>query len=188
MIQGLPGRRAALVILAIVVAAALAAIAVPLWMANRHYDRALAEMSDRLDRYRRLASTRPEVARNLEAIRAKDARRFFLRSGGASLAAAEIQEQLRQLVEQSGGRLITMGAPVAKDDGRYRQVTVNLQMTANNAAMRRILHTLESGTPYLFIENLMVRSQVPSNFRPVPGAEPELFVQFDLSGYALTGG
>jgi general secretion pathway protein M len=188
VIQGLSARRSALLILALAVAGAIAAIAVPLWMAHRHYDRSIAERSELLERYQRLAATRPEVARNLEAIRSKDARRFFLRSGGASLAAAEIQEQLRQLVESSGGRLITMGAPAAKDDGRYRQVTVNLQMTASIVALRRILHTLESGTPYLFVDNLMVRSQVPSNFKPLPGAEPEMFVQFDLSGYALTGG
>lgn len=180
-------RRLALGVLAAVVVAVIAAIVVPLWLAHRHYDSALADMTDRLDRYRRLAATRPEVARNLESVRAKDSRRFYLRSGGASLAAAEIQEQLRGLIEASGGRLITMGAPAAKDDGRYRQVTVNLQMTASIHALRRILHALESGMPYLFVDNLMVRSQVPSNYKPVPGTEPEMFVQFDLSGYALTG-
>ena len=41
--------------------------------------------------------------------------------------------------------------------------------------------------PDVPVDNLTVRSQVPGNFRPQPGAEPEMFVQFDVSGYALTG-
>jgi len=54
-------------------------------------------------------------------------------------------------------------------------------------ALRKILNTIESNTPYLFVENLTVRTQVPAGFKPQPGAEPDMFVQFDISGYALTG-
>ena len=39
----------------------------------------------------------------------------------------------------------------------------------------------------LFVENIMVRSQVPGNFKPGPGAEPEMFVSFDIVGYSLEG-
>jgi hypothetical protein len=58
-------------------------------------------------------------------------------------------------------------------------------MTANIFALRKILHAIENYTPYLFVDNLLVRSQVPGNFKPGPGAEPEMFVQFDVYGYAL---
>jgi general secretion pathway protein M len=166
----------------------VAAVAAPAWLASRHYDKALVDALDKLDRYRRIAATRPEIARDLEAMRAHDPRRFFLRSGAAALSAAEAQEALRSVIEAGGGRLITMQAPSSRDEGRYRQVTVNVQLTANVIALRKILSALETRTPYLFVDNLMVRSQVPSNFKPGPGAEPEMFVQFDVSGYALTGG
>jgi general secretion pathway protein M len=180
-------RRLALGLLALLVMATIAALVVPVTLAHRHYDSALASMTDTLERYRRIAATRPDVVRNLEAIRAQDSRKFYLRSGSSALAAAEVQEMIRGLIESSGGRLITMQAPAAKDEGRYRQITVNVQMTANIVALRRVLHAVESGTPYLFVDNLMVRSQVPSNFKPAPNAEPEMFVQFDVHGYALTG-
>jgi len=80
-----------------------------------------------------------------------------------------------------------MQAPSSRDEGRYRQVTVNVQLTANVIALRKILSAIETRTPYIFVDNLMVRSQVPSNFKPGPGAEPEMFVQFDVSGYTITG-
>jgi general secretion pathway protein M len=181
------GRRLALAILFGAIALIVVAIAVPVWLLNRHYDNALHDAYDKVERYRRIASMRPEITRQLEAMRARDPRKFFLRSGASSLSAAEAQEALRSIVESNGGRLITMQAPSSKDEGRYRRITVNVQLTANIFALRKILHAIESNTPFLFADNLMVRSQVPGNFRPAPGAEPEMFVQLDVSGYAFTG-
>ena len=180
-------RRAAVgLLLAATVAIALA-VALPVWLLHRHYDSALADNIGKLERYERIAATRAEVAKQLEAMRSKETRKFFLRSGAPALSAAEAQETIRTLVEGSGGRLITMQAPTSKEEGRYRQITVNVQLTANIFALRKILHAIENNVPYLFVDNLTVRSQVPGNFRPQPGAEPEMFVQFDVSGYALTG-
>jgi general secretion pathway protein M len=181
-------RRAAVALLLAATVATVAVIALPFWMLHRHYDAALAESSDRLERFTRKAATRPDVAKQLEAMRGKETRRFFLRSGAPALSAAEAQEMLRSLVEGGGGRLITMQAPVSKEEGRYRQITVNLQLTANMQAVRKILNSIETSVPYLFIDNLKVTSQVPGNFRPQPGNEPEVFVQIDVTSYALVEG
>ncbi|MGZ5048296.1 MAG: type II secretion system protein GspM [Usitatibacter sp.] len=180
-------RHAAIAILVAAVVLAAAAVALPIWLLHRHYDAALAESADRLDRYNRLAAARPAIAQQLEAMRAKEPRKFFLRAGAPALSAAEAGEAVRAIVDASGGRLITMQAPVTKDDGRYRQIIVNVQMTANVQAMRKILHAIETHVPYLFVDNLTVRSQVPANFRPTPGAEPEMFLQFDVTGYTVAG-
>lgn len=180
-------RRLAVGLLALAILVLVAAIAIPVWIVNHRYAAALADLGDKLARYQRIAATRPEVAKSLEAVRAKDAKRFFLRSGAAALTAAEAQEAVRRLVEGGGGRLITMQAPTAKDEGRYRQVTANVQLTANVIALRRILHAIETNQPMLFVDNVMVRSQVPSNFRAGPGQEPEMFVQFDVYGFSLPG-
>jgi general secretion pathway protein M len=180
-------RRLAVGLLLAAIVLVAAAVAVPLWLLHRQYDVALEDNAGKYDRYRRIAGMRPELAKQLDAVRAKDTRKFFLRSGAPALSAAEAQEAVRSLVEQSGGRLITMQAPTSRDEGRYRQVSVNVQLTANVFALRKILHSIENNTPYLFIDNLQVRTQVPPNHRPQPGAEPEMFVSFDVSGYALTG-
>jgi general secretion pathway protein M len=178
-------RRLAILLAVVAFVAAIGALAVPVWLANVYYDKHLAEATDKIERYNRIAAMRPEVTKQLEALRNKDTRRFFLRSGAAALSGAEATEAVKTLIEGAGARLISVQAPPAKDDGRYRQVTVNVQMTANVFALRKILHALESHTPYLFVDNLLVRSQVPGNFKPGPGGEPEMFVQFDVFGYAL---
>ena len=180
-------RRLAVLLLVVAVLVVVAAIAVPTWMAHRHYDNAIADFSDKLARYQRIASTRPLLQRELEALRAKETRKLFLRSGTTAISAAEAQEAIRGIIEQNGGKLITMQAPTSHDDGRYRQIIVSVQLTSNMIALRRILNAIETHTPLLFVDNIMVRTQVQSNFRPAPGAEPEMFVTLDVTGFAQVG-
>ncbi len=76
-----------------------------------------------------------------------------------------------------------------KDDGRFRQIGVNLQFFATTPNLQKILYTLETQQPYLTIENLTVR---PLNafrgFKPAPGAEPEVSVLLDVVGFAYAEG
>jgi len=175
-----------------VLVAAVLLIAGPLagavWYVNHYYDVKLAEKQDRIERLQRIASTRVAVSRQLDAMRARETRKVFLRSGATALSAAEAQEAVKSLVESSGGKLITMQAPSSREEGRYRQITVVVQLTANVQALRRILHTLEGNTPYLFVDNVTIRSQVTGQYRAAPGQETEMFVSFDVSGYTPLGG
>jgi general secretion pathway protein M len=178
-------RSAAAGLLAAVSLAVIAAIVVPFYLLNRHYDAALDDLAGKLDRYRRIAASRPIATQQLETMRAMEPRRGFLRSGAAALSAAEATEALRNIIDANGGKLITMQAPVAKDDGRYRQLTVNVQLTGTIFALRKILHAIENNQPALFVENLQVRSQVPANYRPNPGQEPDVYMQMDVSGFTV---
>jgi general secretion pathway protein M len=103
------------------------------------------------------------------------------------LSAAEAVEAVRTIIEANGGKLITIQAPVAKEDGRYRQVTVNVQLSGTIFALRKILHAIETNQPALFVENLQVRSQVPANYKPPPGGEPDVYMQLDVTGFSLAG-
>ena len=181
-------RRLALGLLAGAVVAIVGVFALPTWYFYHRYDRELVERREKVDRFTRIAGTRAEVAKQLEGMREKDSRKFFLRSGAAALSVAEAQEIVRGIVESSGGRLITMQALPSKDEGRYRQVSAQVQLAANIFALRKILHGVETNVPFLFVDSLMVKTQVPGNFRPGPGAEPEMFVTFDVHGYSLMGG
>jgi general secretion pathway protein M len=181
-------KRLAILVLIAAVLFIVGPIAGIVWYVNHYYDVQLAEKQDRIERYQRIASTRPAISRQLDAMRAKETRKFFLRTGATALSAAEAQEAVRSIVETSGGKLITMQAPSSREEGRYRQITVVVQLTANVQALRRILHALESNMPYLFVDNVTIRSQVTGQHRSAPGQEPEMFVSFDVSGYAPLSG
>ena len=165
----------------------LGVIVVPFYLLNRHYDAALADLSDKLERFRRVAGSRVAATQQLESMRALEPRKGFLRSGAPALSAAEALEALRTIIDANGGKLITLQAPVAREEGRYRQFTVNVQLSGTIFALRKILHAIETNQPALFVESLQVRSQVPANYKPNPGNEPDVYIQMDVSGFTVTG-
>lgn len=184
-------RLAALALLLLVLLLAVAAVAGPLWWLHRHYDDAISDATARITRYARIAGMRPGLQAQLAQVRAQGGPSHFLKATSAPLAAAEIQELAKTLIESSGGKLNTLQILPPKEEGGHRRIPVNVQLSGSVVALKKILHALESSRPYLFIDNFSVRSQpvfVPrAGASPVRATEPELFIQFDLSGYALKG-
>ncbi len=164
----------------------LALVVAPVVLAHLHYDRAIADSADRLERYRRVAAQAPEYRKALDAMRAHDGHRFFLRNTAANLAGAELQELVKAAIEGNGGRITTSQNPPARDDGAMKQIVANVQFFATTPALAKILYALETQTPYTIVDNLAVRPvNVMRAFKPAAGQEPELNVQIDVIGFAL---
>ncbi len=176
----------ALVLLLLAVAAVLAVVLLPVLLLHRHYDDALADLSQRLATYRRVAAQAPEYSNALATMKERDARRFYLRNTAPNLAAAELQEQVRAAIEGNGGRISTSQNQSPRDDGRFKQIIVSVQFFATTPNLQKILNAIETQQPYLTVDNLTLR---PLNafrgFRPPPGKEPEINVQLDVSAFAF---
>ena len=179
-------RALAVALLVIAVLLALSVVVGPVLLLHKHYDDMIAELSDRIERYGRIAAQAPEYKTALEAMRERNGRRFFLKNTAANLAAAELQEQVRAAVESNGGRITTSQNQNPKEEGRFRQIVVSVQFFATTPALQKVLFALESQPPYLAIENMTLR---PLNgfrgFKPGPGQEPEINVQLDVAGFAF---
>ncbi len=182
-------RAAALALLVALLVLLAGAVAVPLWLLNRHYDAALEDSVTRLERYSKIAGMRDGLLKKSAEVNALAASHHYLKSASPALAAAELQEQVKVILEANGGKLNSIQILPNKDEGAYRQVSVALQLTAPLSAVKGMLYALESARPYLFIDNFSVRSMAGFGSRPGvdPAAEPELTVQFDVTGYALKG-
>jgi hypothetical protein len=185
----LPPPRQRLIAVALLVVAVVVVLSVllgPVLLLRKHYDDAISELTDRIERYLRVAAQAPEYRKALEAMRAKDGRRFFLKNTAPNLAGAELQEQVRVAIESNGGRITTSQNQGPKDDGRFRQITVTVQFFASTPALQKILYAIEAQPPYLSVENMTLR---PLNafrgFKPAVGQEPEVNVQLDVAGFAL---
>ena len=182
------GRILALAILAGLVLLVLAVVAAPIYWVNRHYDQDIDTQSDLLARYSRVAATGPELAKLLEVLKAKDTHSFFLKSTVPALAASEMQEIVKGVVEGNGGKITSMQIPEHKDDGNYRKVTVNIQMSATIGATQKILYALETQRPYFLLDNVSIRSTTwRGGARNANAPEPEYAVLFDVAGYAALG-
>lgn len=179
-------RALAVGLLVAAVLAALTLVLAPLLLMHRHYDQAIDALTTRLETYRRVAAQAPSLRTALDAVRAKDGRRFYLRNTAPNLAGAELQELVRGAIENNGGRITTSQNVAPREDGRFKQIGVNMQFFANTASLQKVLNAIESALPYLVIDNITVR---PVNafrgFKPPPGQEPEVVVQLDVSAWAF---
>ena len=143
-----------------------AAAASPLRRGDRRYHRSARARSGAI------AAQAPELRRALEAMKERDGRRFFLKNTAPNLAGAELQELVqgddREATAAASRRARTRRP---RDEGRFRQIGVNVQFFATTPALQKILNALESQLPYLVVDNLTVR---PLNafrgFKPAPGA------------------
>jgi hypothetical protein len=190
ILKNVPQARQRAVAVGLLVAAVVALLAVvlgPVILLHRHYDEAIGDASDRLHRYERIAAQAPELRTTLAAMQQRDGRRFFLKNTATNLAAAELQELVKAAIEGNGGRITTSQTTSPREDGRFREIGVNVQFFASTPNLQKILFAIESHEPYLIVENVTVR---PLNafrgFRPTPGQEPELNVQLDVGGWAYT--
>jgi general secretion pathway protein M len=185
-LQPRQSRALALVLLALTVVLAVAILLAPFLLLHRHYDAAIDALQSRLDVYRRVAAQTPELKQALDALRARDARRFFLQNTAPNLAGAELQDLVRVAIENNGGRITTIQIAQPREEGRFRQIGVSVQLFATTPNLQKILYTLETQAPYALVDNITVR---PLNafrgFKPPPGAEPELSVMLDVSGFTL---
>ena len=116
----------------------------PFLLLHRHYDTAIEAALDRLERYRRVSTQAPEYQAALETLRAKNGRRFHLKNTAANLAGAELQELVRAAVENNGGRITTIQIATPREDGRFRQIGVNLQLFATTPNLQKILYAIET--------------------------------------------
>jgi general secretion pathway protein M len=183
----LASKALALLVLLLVVALLVAAVALPVWLFNVRYDSALEDATSKLDRYARIAGMREGLQKKIVEVKALAANHHFLKSASPALAAAELQEQVKTIIEASGGKVNSVQILPHKDEGLYRQVTVSFQLTSSLPTLKKLLHGLESARPYVFIDNFSARSSQGYGARNATAPEPDLIVQFDLTGYALKG-
>lgn len=152
---------------------------------HAHYDNAISERLDQMARYNRIAASRGDYERAIQAIKKRDAAKYYLKSSAPALAAADIQQVVQTLAEADGLNLESMQIAPHKDQDGRRKVTVNLRMRGKLAGVRHLLYALETTQPYLFVDNLNLQATVRNNYVPVPDQAPDVLLQFDLSGYAL---
>src|SRR5689334_16546640 len=188
ILKNVPHARQRAVAVGLLVAAVVGLLAVvlgPVILLHRHYDEAISDASDRLQRYERIAAQAPELRTTLAAMQQRDGRRFFLKNTATNLAAAELQELVKAAIEGNGGRITTSQTTSPREDGRFREIGVNVQFFASTPNLQKILYAIESHEPYLIVENVTVR---PLNafrgFKPAAGQEPELNVQLDVGAWA----
>lgn len=106
----------------------------------------------------------------------------FMQGSNPSLATADLQNRIKSSVEAARGELRSTQILPARDEGAFRRISIRGQIAVNMAALQRVFYDLESATPFLFLDNVEIRSR-PARRSTSPDDDPVLEVRFDLYGY-----
>ncbi len=177
-------RTAAVTLLAFLIGSAYLLLVAPVIEAYRSTSEATEHVVEQLARYGQLSKAYPNRKAQLQRLDRQQARSgIYLAGETDALAAAALQEDVRAKVERNGGKLRSIQILPVKTDGDFKQVSVRVQLTATLGSFARILHALESGKPYVFINNLDVKNRRVRKATQAQKDDPELVIRFDLYGY-----
>ncbi len=180
------GRLAALALLAMTGAAVYLMAVAPLIDSYRRNGEAIVETRDLLARFERQAAARSRLEERLAALQELVARQgHYLDGTTYAVAAASLQDNVKAIVETQGGEIQsiqTMPSQANDDSGR---VAIRVQSLMVVDSLLFTVHRLESGAPYLFIDNLEMQGRLSRRARlgEDPDEETELLVWFDLYGF-----
>jgi len=135
-----------------------------------------------LEKYISLISEKPEMEKRLASL--KEARKAddtkLVEGKTLSLAAASLQDMVKDIVTNSGGTISSQRVGKPEDLGKFKVITVSIDtILPDPRALRDILYAIETRTPYLTIRDVDIRIR---NFK-----DPrEQVVKLDVS--AITSG
>jgi general secretion pathway protein M len=172
----------------------------------RHYRTNIEQQQSHLEKLNKIRAQRPALEAEIQKLREDSSGDvYYLEQSTPTLAATNLQQQIKSTVESHGGNLVsTQILPVATE-GIFSKVAIRVQMTGDTEALQKVVYDLESAKPWLFIDNLQIRARPARRTRrsrtrtartarrPLPSApkKVQLTTRFELVGYmpgAVKGG
>ena len=193
MREAIPDRERwlALGMLAALLALAYLVLLHPWWTAPMlTLNERIADLQKRDLRARMELQQAPDVRKRLEAVQAQAARiPGFMPERTPELATSALVQRLETAVAQAspGNRscAITNRSPLTEPrQQRFPRVVVQVRLRCGSPELAAVLHSLESGSPRLFIEDLNLLA--PRNFYLAGQGGPQqggLDISFNLYGY-----
>jgi general secretion pathway protein M len=179
-------RALALGLLGAVLIGAYVLVIAPVIGLYRETDDAIETAETLLQRHRALAAQRSELSARLDEEKEQAAAVAGYLEGSDALAAAQLQDRVKGVVEAAGGELCStqiLPAEAVDASPGTRRATLRVQMVVAIDGLAEILYDLESGQPYVLIDELAVRSQRERRRGGGPEAPTLLDVSLQLSGF-----
>ncbi len=115
-------------------------------------------------------------------------RDVYLRSDRMALATAEIQQILKSAAKKSGAELISSRS-LADDEEEPGKVGVQVRAKSNIFGLRKLLYSLETGRPRLFIAEITISrgGRAVYRFGKSESTNQSLDIQLQVFGYIKKG-
>ena len=176
-------RATAIGVLLVLLLVGYSLLVAPLVAAYSQINGEIAQSNELLARYQRVAAQQSAHKALLDRVSATHTESgVYLPGETDALSAARLQEIVNARVESNGGQVRSVQILPPRDDGDFRRVGVRIQMTANVAAVARMLYAFEAGDMFLFVDNLEISNRQKRQ-RAGQATDPDLLVRLDLTGY-----
>jgi len=153
------------------------------------YHEEIADLAVQLGRFQRVAAQRDQVESQLQSLQGRRSEsNLFLEEADFNEAAAGMSERLNQMVStqaEESCQIVSRQPVRARVIERFEKVTVNVRMRCQVEDLMRVLYSLETGVPMIFVEELTIikpRARRRVNRQASSVAEP-IDIRFNMSGY-----
>lgn len=165
---------AALALLVLVIGVLVLGIAWPAWDRLARADRQIVELEERLEAFHARAADRAGASIRVVSDR------VLLPGPSPAMAAAAAQDVLAEAARRAGAELerVRIDDPVPMDG--MLKIGLGVRVSAPIGTVADLIHGLESGVPYLVIEQLRIRRERG----PGGAAMDRISAEFDMSGFA----
>ncbi|MET0062626.1 MAG: type II secretion system protein GspM [Candidatus Thiodiazotropha endolucinida] len=166
----------------------------PVWSTNTVFNERIEDTQFQIQRYQQIAKQEQRYQlefNKLKRVQQTDSR--YLQSNTDSLANAELQRRIKKVVAAGQGEIVsTQTAQISREE-ILNKVAIRVRMRSALENLKQILHQLETQKPYLFIENISLRSRhIPRRRLPktkqIEKQIRMLDLEFLVVGYIKNGG
>jgi general secretion pathway protein M len=136
-----------------------------------------AAAADTLDRLEgRKPST--EVSSHASGMRGSP----FLEGATANVAGAALQERVAAAVQAAGGNVLSSQVDLQGSEARQGYVSLSASCELSEEALQQLIYDLESGMPFLFVDQLVVQAPQTHAGEGKGTAGEQMRLQIDISG------
>lgn len=141
-----------------------------------------------LSAYKTALAIRPSLETSLSQLQQQGRSASGLVEGNSpALAAARLQNDIRTIVESSGGEVrSTQNLPVSNTNS-FEKIDIGCDLSVPMSRLKDIVYQIETHTPYLFIDKVDIR--MPENWQSADEnmPAPKLEIRWVVSGYRWVG-
>jgi hypothetical protein len=179
---------ASLLILLLFIAVFYSVLIAPALSARSDYHETLDDLQFQYSRIHNSLRTIDNIRMELDQLRlAQPDQQGFFQEKAESLVAADMQQTINELVNTSGGELVsTQLARTSGDssEAEFPKLTINVHMRATIEALQKLLYQVMINDPVLVLDSLQIHAPTIAGPRGrARQTAAQLDVRFDMSAF-----
>lgn len=157
----------------------------PLWQRHQQVELQIGQAEELIERFAQARDKKAAFETRIAELRSRQSQSgVFVAGETDAVAGADLQQRVKAAVDGAGGQLkSTQILPPQSVEG-FERVGVRVAMVGTIESLFQLLYDLESGRPYLLVDNLDVKARRTRRRKnDTAEAAVSLTVRFDLYGY-----